>query len=69
MKLSALCSTWNPSSWTVREHAAEPRAGLEQRQFAAGIEFHQPMRSRQAGDAAADHGDASGREIGRDSWR
>ena len=43
-----------------REHAAEPRPGLEQRQLAARIEFHQPMRRRQSGNAAADDRDASG---------
>jgi hypothetical protein len=40
-------------------HAAEPAGRFEQRHLALRIEFHQPMRSRQAGDAAADDRKAS----------
>ena len=43
-----------------RNDAAQPRPCLEERQFASGIEFHQPMRRRQSGDAAADDRDAPG---------
>ena len=52
-----------------RKNAAEPRPGLEQRQFATGIEFHESMRRRQPGDAAADDRDAPGSGFVSSSWR
>ena len=59
MKLSALCSTWNPSSWTVASTPPSRGPASSSVTAALRIEFHQPMRSRQAGDSAADYGDAS----------
>ena len=48
-----------------RDAAAPPRTGLEERQVASGIEFHEPMRRRQSGDAAADDRDAPTGEFSR----
>ena len=60
MKLSALCSTWKPSSWTVESTPPSRGPASNSVSWHAGIEFHQPMRSRQSGDSAADDRDASG---------
>jgi len=42
-----------------REHAAQPRPGLEEHRPAGRVQLDQPMHSRQAGDPAADYHDTS----------
>jgi len=51
------------------QYAAESIARFEERHLSGRLEFDQPMRGRESGNAAADHGDSAGRfRWGLSSW-
>ena len=67
VNMSAERSISQPSRWSVCSTPPNAAAGFEERDLRGGIELRQAMGGRQAGDAAADDGDAA-RAVAGEQW-